>query len=51
MTVTLSALLLALAFVCFVAVGLSVPTRRYSLLGFGLALWVAALLVGSVHVG
>jgi len=42
--ITINALLLLLAFICFILAALGV-TSRVNLLGLGLALWVLSLLI------
>lgn len=45
--ITLSVLLLVIAFICFVLAAISVPIPRVNLIALGLALWVLAVLVGG----
>lgn len=47
MHVSLALILMVFAFVLFVCAGLNVPSGRISLGWFGLACWVASILVGS----
>jgi hypothetical protein len=47
---SLSELLLILAFICFVLAAVSVPTGRISTVALGLAFWVLSILIGSGHV-
>ncbi len=44
--ISLSLLLLVLAFLCFILVAIGVPSSRINLLALGLALWVLTLLIG-----
>lgn len=43
--VTIDLLLLLLAFFCFVAAALNVPTRGVNLIAVGLAFWVLSVIV------
>lgn len=45
--ITLSAILLIIAFICFVLAVFSVAVPRVNLIAAGLALWVLAVLIGG----
>lgn len=51
MTVTLSLLLLIVAFVLFALAAAGVPSKHVNWIGAGLACWVLSILVGQVHFG
>lgn len=44
---SMSILLLILAFICFLLATIPVPTGRISTLALGLALWVLSILIGA----
>ncbi len=46
---TLSTIFLAVAFICFVLAAFGVKTGKISTVALGLAFWVLALLVGTMH--
>ena len=48
---TLSTILLILAFIAFVVAAIGWGYRKTNLLAIGLALWVLSLLVTQVHLG
>jgi hypothetical protein len=49
--VTLSTLLLILAFIAFVLAAIGWGYKKTNLLGIGLALWVLSILITQVHIG
>ena len=51
MTLTLSTILLLLAFVCFVISAMGVPSPRLNLQSAGLALLTLAMIVGTFGLG
>ncbi|HEX6351247.1 MAG TPA: hypothetical protein VF160_17875 [Candidatus Dormibacteraeota bacterium] len=48
---SISTILLILAFIAFVLAGIGWGYRKTNLLAFGLALWVLSILVTQVHLG
>jgi hypothetical protein len=48
---SLSTILLILAFIAFVLAALGWGFRKTNLLGIGLALWVLSILITQVHIG
>ena len=48
---TLSTILLILAFIAFVLAAIGWGYRKTNLLGIGLALWVLSILITQVHIG
>ena len=48
---TLSLLLLIVAFICFLLAAFNVATGRVSTVALGLAAWVLSTLVGGVTIG
>lgn len=48
---SLSTILLILAFIAFVLAAIGWGFRKTNLLGVGLALWVLSLLITQVHIG
>jgi hypothetical protein len=49
--VSLSTILLILAFVAFVLAAVGWGYKKTNLLGMGLALWVLSILITQVHIG
>jgi hypothetical protein len=49
--VSLSTILLILAFVAFVLAAVGWGYKKTNLLGIGLALWVLSILITQVHIG
>jgi hypothetical protein len=47
---TITFLLLLLAFICFVIAATSIPIPKVNLIGLGLALWVLAQLVTGIKI-
>jgi hypothetical protein len=43
---TISMILLVIAFICFVASAANIPVPRVNIMSLGLAFWVLSLLVG-----
>ncbi len=48
---SLSTILLILAFIAFVLAALGWGYKKTNLLGIGLALWVLSILITQVHIG
>lgn len=48
---SLSTILLILAFIAFVLAAIGWGYRKTNLLGIGLALWVLSILITQVHIG
>lgn len=48
---TLSTILLILAFIAFVLAAIGWGYKKTNLLGIGLALWVLSILITQVHLG
>jgi hypothetical protein len=48
---TLSTILLILAFIAFVLAAIGWGYRKTNLLGIGLALWVLSILITQLHIG
>jgi hypothetical protein len=48
---SLSTILLILAFIAFVLAALGWGFRKTNLIGIGLALWVLSILITQVHIG
>ena len=48
---SLSTILLILAFVAFVLAAIGWGYKKTNLLGIGLALWTLSILIGQVHLG
>ena len=48
---TLSTILLAIAFICFLLGAFGVKTGKVSIMSLGLAFWVLSSLVGVVRIG
>ena len=51
LVMSLSTILLILAFIAFVLAGIGWTYRKTNLLAIGLALWVLSILVTQVHLG
>jgi hypothetical protein len=49
--VSLSTILLILAFIAFVLAAIGWGYKKTNLLGIGLALWVLSILITQVHIG
>jgi hypothetical protein len=49
--VSLSTILLILAFIAFVLAAIGWGYKKTNLLGIGLALWVFSILITQVHIG
>jgi hypothetical protein len=49
--VSLSTILLILAFIAFVLAAVGWGYKKTNLLGLGLALWVLSILITQVHIG
>jgi hypothetical protein len=49
--VSLSTILLILAFIAFVLAAVGWGYKKTNLLGIGLALWVLSILITQVHIG
>jgi hypothetical protein len=49
--VSLSTILLILAFIAFVLAAIGWGYKKSNLLGIGLALWVLSILITQVHIG
>jgi hypothetical protein len=49
--VSLSTILLILAFIAFVLAAIGWGYKKTNLLGLGLALWVLSILITQVHIG
>lgn len=47
---TLSTILLAIAFLCFVLAAIGIKSGRINLTALGLAIWVLASLVGVINI-
>ena len=48
---SLSTILLILAFIAFVLAAIGWGYKKTNLLGIGLALWVLSILISQVHIG
>jgi hypothetical protein len=48
---SLSTIVLIIAFVCFVAAAVGWKWKKTDLIAIGLALWVLSILIGQVHIG
>ena len=48
---TLSTILMAVALACFVLAAFGVRTGKVNMMALGLAIWVLAMLVGTVRIG
>jgi hypothetical protein len=47
--ISLTLILLVLAFVCFLVSAIGIPVPRVNLVAMGLALWVLSILLGGEH--